>query len=75
MTICAQCKHLYTVAKSDPWWRWLCMEAPLPAWTNHVTGQTVADPPYQRCSKINFGDCPMYEEGFNSQSPKEKDSA
>ena len=62
ITVCKRCDHHYMGSKSEPYWRWLCTAAPLDAWDNFVTGETVADPPYQFCKEINrYGNCPMYE--------------
>jgi len=75
LTVCAQCRWLTDEARRLDWWRWTCHhpDAALPEWTNHVTGQTVADPPFQLCRKINTqGNCPLYEASPSSVNPREK---
>jgi hypothetical protein len=72
-TVCAKCQHLYIVNKNDAWYRWLCMKAPLPKLFNYVTGETVADPPYSFCRRINEGDCQDFEEGVNALHPADKE--
>lgn len=69
-TICATCKNLYVVGKTDHWFRWLCYAKKREAEFNPVTGETVADPPYDYCRHINFGMCVHYEKGPNSRQPQ-----
>lgn len=71
-SVCAKCVFLHATAKSDRWWAWLCTRHPLPQFFNPVTGETVADPPYQRCKKINDGECLDFEAGPNILFPKEQ---
>lgn len=68
-TVCTKCKNLFVVNKSDQWYRWLCMAKKREQEFNPVTGDTVADPPYELCRYINYGGCIHYEAGVNSLSP------
>lgn len=70
-TVCAKCGNLFVVNKNDPWWRWLCIKAPIQQQFNPVTGLTVADPPYRLCKLLNYGDCEMFEVGPNSLKSRE----
>lgn len=70
MTICMQCKHLYKVRESDPWYRWLCMKHPRLQGLNAVTGDdTLQSPPYLFCRDVNGGACPLYEEDAHADEP------
>jgi hypothetical protein len=69
-TFCRDCRHLWIASKGDGWWKWMCMKAPLPMWTNPVTGNTAADPPYHSCKRLNSGDCTEFEAGHNQLNPK-----
>jgi hypothetical protein len=73
-TTCATCRFVKIYpGDKERWWAWACQCAPLPEWTNPVSGLTVADPPFQLCKKINFGDCQGWQEGPTPIHPKEPD--
>lgn len=68
-TICAECRHVFIVNKSDAWYRWLCLASPKSKWFNPVNGVIAADPPYQFCKMLNNGNCEMFEPGPNQLGP------
>ena len=70
-TYCCDCRHVYVVHKTDPWYRWLCMKAPRPREINYVAGPGIVNEPYYRCETRNFGECPDFEAGPNEFHHKE----
>jgi hypothetical protein len=71
--VCKQCVHVHAHAKSDPRHRWMCVKRPLKAEYDPVTGEDLADPPYQFCRFLNLRThpCELFEAGPNVFSPKE----
>lgn len=69
-TLCKDCAHVYVVGKNDPSWKWLCMKKPREQEFNYQTGETVADPAWERCRHINYGNCIHFDAGPNSLKPR-----
>jgi len=69
-TICRNCAHLHSEAKSAKWFSWLCLAYPIEPTMNYVTGEN--NEPYARCRDVNrTGNCSDFLVGYNTFNPKE----
>ena len=61
-TYCSDCRHVYTVNKSDQPWYWLCMRHKRADGYGFVTPDAwISKPPYAYCRDVNLGMCPLFE--------------
>jgi len=68
--ICRQCANVHAHAKSDPWYRWMCVVFVKAPELNHVSGEMTE--PYDLCRNINrVGQCPSFVAGANVFNPKD----
>ena len=50
--VCARCRNV-AGWRSEPWWRWRCLDMPLPRTYNPVTGKDDLEPPHVYCKNRN----------------------
>ena len=69
--VCARCRNC--AGQWEPWYRWRCLAFPRRATWNPVTGDTVADPPHERCKDRNpAGYCEAFDPLPDGQARKAK---
>lgn len=61
LTYCSECEHRYVVNRGDPAFRWLCLMHKRADAVGFVDRAELTHPPYAACSRVNFGNCPLYE--------------
>lgn len=70
-TLCVRCANLIVPEGSrGSWWRWLCAANKREPLFNALTGKMDGAEPYERCSRLNGGDCAQYEPGPTIFNPR-----
>jgi hypothetical protein len=57
MTWCVNCDHVHPSTRDKEPWKWRCLRHPAKQGHGWVHPTWSPDPPYERCSILNNGNC------------------
>ena len=68
LTPCETCEHVTMGTRKKAPWKWTCAQFPRLEGTSAVAPtQWLGHEPYNYCTKINLGYCPLYERRRDGQ--------
>ncbi len=60
-TLCINCDNVHPDTRKWEPWKWRCLAVPVEPGYGFVDPNYSPAPPYERCVKINGGECPFFE--------------